>query len=81
MLDPGKRIERKVQEMWLALQLERRYSKEEILEMYLNRICFGNGLYGVEAAARTYFGKSIDELNLAESALLAGVVRLSLIHI
>lgn len=76
MLDPGKRIERKVQEMWLALQLERRYSKEEILEMYLNRICFGNGVYGVEAAARTYFGKGIDELNLAESALLAGVVRI-----
>jgi penicillin-binding protein 1A len=76
MLDPGKRIERKVQEIWLALQLERRYSKEEILEMYLNRILFGHGVYGVEAAARFYFDKSIDELSLAESALLAGVVRI-----
>ena len=76
MLDPGKRIERKVQEIWLALQLERRYSKEEILEMYLNRICFGHGVYGVEAAARFYFDKSIGELSLAESALLAGVVRI-----
>ncbi len=76
MLDPGKRIQRKVQEIWLSLQLERIYSKKEILEMYLNRICFGHGVYGVEAAARFYFDKSIDELSLAESALLAGIVRL-----
>lgn len=76
ILGKEKRIKRKVQEMWLALKLEMKFSKQEILEMYLNRICFGNGLYGVEAAARTYFGKSIDELNLAESALLAGVVRI-----
>ena len=76
LLEKEKRIKRKVQEMWLALQLESKYSKEEILEMYLNRICFGHAVYGVEAAARFYFGKSVDELNLAESALLAGVVRL-----
>ena len=76
LLEKEKRIKRKVQEMWLALQLESKYSKKEILEMYLNRICFGHAVYGVEAASRFYFGKSVDELNLAESALLAGVVRL-----
>ena len=66
---------RKVQEIWLALQLERSYGKEEILELYLNRIYFGNGAYGVEAAAQTYFGKSVGNLNTAEAAMLAGAVR------
>lgn len=76
ILGKEKRIKRKVQEMWLALKLEMKYSKPEILEMYLNRICFGHAVYGVEAAARYYLDKSVGELNLAESALLAGVVRL-----
>ena len=67
--------ERKLQEIWLAIQLERMYSKEEILEMYLNRIYFGRGAYGVEAAALTYFDKSVSELDLNEAAMLAGVVR------
>ena len=67
--------ERKVQEIWLAIQLERTYSKEEILEMYLNRIYFGNGAYGVQAASQTYFGKSVSEIDLAEAAMLAGAVR------
>ncbi|MGI6601128.1 MAG: PBP1A family penicillin-binding protein [Dethiobacteria bacterium] len=75
LLGPEKTIKRKVQEMWLALRLERIKSKEEVLEMYLNRICFGNGIYGVEAASRAYFGKSTGELDLPESALLAGIVR------
>lgn len=75
MLDPGKKIKRKVQEMWLALKLERLKSKDEILEMYLNRICFGNGIYGVEAASQAYFGKSVGKLKLSETALLAGIVR------
>ncbi len=66
---------RKVQEIWLAIQLERNYSKEEILEMYLNRIYFGNGAYGVEAASRTYFNKNVSELNIAEAAMIAGAVR------
>ena len=66
---------RKIQEIWLALQLERRYGKDEILEMYLNRVYFGNGAYGVEAASQTYFNKSVDTLNLAEAAILAGAVR------
>ncbi len=66
---------RKVQEIWLALQLERNYGKEEILEMYLNRIYFGNGAYGVEAAAQTYFNKNVTNLTIAEGAMLAGAVR------
>jgi penicillin-binding protein 1A len=66
---------RKVQEIWLALQLERIYVKDEILEMYLNRIYFGNGAYGVEAAAQTYYDKSVGDLTVAEAAMLAGAVR------
>jgi len=66
---------RKIQEIWLAIQLERNYSKEEILELYLNRIYFGNGAYGVEAATRTYFGKNVGELTIAEAAMIAGAVR------
>ncbi len=66
---------RKIQEIWLALELERRYEKEEILEMYLNRIYFGNNSYGVEAAAGTYFDKNVEELSIAEGAMLAGAVR------
>src|SRR6185369_78918 len=55
------------------LQLERNYSKEEIFQMYMNQIYFGHGAYGVEAAARTFFGKHAKELNLAECALLGGL--------
>jgi len=74
-LTPDKSLERKLKEAVLALELERRYSKDRILEMYLNQVYFGNGAYGVEAAARTYFGKSVSELTLRESALLAGLPR------
>lgn len=64
---------RKIKEAWLALLLERKYSKDQILEMYLNQIYFGEGAYGIEVAAETYFGKPARELNLAESAMLAGL--------
>ncbi|HMH52015.1 MAG TPA: penicillin-binding protein 1A [Candidatus Acidoferrum sp.] len=74
-LTPDKSLERKLKEAILALELERRYSKTRILEMYLNQVYFGHGAYGVEAAARTYFGKSVSELTLQESALLAGLPR------
>ena len=67
--------ERKIQEIWLAIQLERNYSKKEILELYLNRIYFGNGAYGVEAAAQTYFNKNVEDLTIAEAAMIAGSVR------
>ena len=66
-------LKRKIQEMFLALQLEREYSKQEILEFYLNQIYFGQGAYGVEAAAKTYFGKDVSALSLNECAMLAGI--------
>src|SRR5216683_367189 len=74
-LTPDKSLERKLKEAVLALELERRYSKDRILEMYLNQVYFGHGSYGVEAAARTYFGKSVSELTVREAALIAGLPR------
>src|SRR5581483_2559589 len=68
-------LERKVREALLALRVERRFRKRQILEAYLNRIYLGDGHYGVEAAARGYFGKTAAELNPAEGALLAGLIR------
>jgi penicillin-binding protein 1A len=72
-LSPRRTVARKLQEIILALQIERRYSKEEILELYLNQIYFGHGAYGVKVAAQTYFDKPVSELNLAQCALLAGI--------
>lgn len=69
-------LERKVQEIYLAVRIENIYSKEEILEMYLNRVYFGNSAYGIEAAAETYFDKSVDELEITEAAMLAGAVQM-----
>ena len=66
-------LKRKIQEVFLAIQLEKQYTKQEILELYLNQIYFGQGAYGVQAAAKTYFGKNIEELNLSECAMLAGI--------
>src|SRR5215813_110687 len=74
-LTPDKSLERKMKEAALAFELERRYPKDRILEMYLNQVYFGNGAYGVEAASRTYFGKSVTEIGLREAALLAGLPR------
>lgn len=74
-LHPRRTLARKFEEMALALLLEARYSKEQILELYLNFSYFGEGAYGVESAARTYFDKSISELNLGESSLLAGLLQ------
>ena len=68
-----KRWERKLKEIIIAFKLESAYSKDEILCMYLNKINFGAGAYGVQAASNTYFGKDISQLSLAESALLAGL--------
>lgn len=66
---------RKVKEALYALQLEMKYSKDEILAMYLNSIYYGHGAYGIESAANMYFGKSAKQLSLAESAMLAGIPR------
>lgn len=72
-LTQDRTLKRKVQEVFLALQLERKYTKDEILELYLNQIYFGQGAYGVQAAAKTYFGKNVEELDLNECAMLAGI--------
>jgi penicillin-binding protein 1A len=68
-------LSRKIQEAILALWLERRYSKDQILELYLNRVYFGSGAYGVEAAAQKYFGESARSVTLSEAALLAGLMK------
>ena len=74
-LDSRKELSRKVDEAILAVQLERIYGKDQILEMYLNTVYFGGGYYGLETAARGYFGVSAAELSLDEAALLAGVLK------
>ena len=68
-------IHRKLQEVLLALWLERKFSKAQILELYLNRVYFGAGAYGIEQASQRYFGKSARDMTLAEAAMLAGLVR------
>jgi penicillin-binding protein 1A len=73
--DTEKTYRRKVREATLSLQIEKEFSKEKILFLYLNQIYLGQGAYGVEAAARTYFDKSASELNLAEAAMLAGLAQ------
>lgn len=70
-----KSLKRKIQEAILAIQLERTYTKEEILEFYLNQIPFGRGAHGVQAAAKTFFGKDVEDLTLAECALIAGLTQ------
>jgi penicillin-binding protein 1A len=74
-LSPRKTISRKINEAFVAFEIERRYSKEQILTMYANEIYLGHGNYGVEAAARYYFGKGVKDVTLAEAALLAGIVQ------
>ncbi len=73
ILTPERSLKRKIQEAWLALKIERMLSKDEILELYLNRIYLGEGTYGIEAAARTYFNKLPTDLSVAEAALLAAL--------
>ena len=74
-LTPDKTIRRKLQELILAAQIEQLFTKPQILEMYLNKVYFGDGLYGIEAASRGYFGKHASDLSIAEAALLAGLVK------
>jgi penicillin-binding protein 1A len=73
LLSQDRTLKRKIQEAILALQIERQYSKNEILELYLNQIYFGQGAYGVQSAAMVYFGKNVEDLTLAECAMLAGI--------
>lgn len=74
-LKPQRTVKRKIQESILAVWLESRFSKDEILELYLNRVYFGSGAYGVDAASHRYFGKSARDVNLAEAAILAAVLK------
>ena len=74
-LTQDRNLMRKLQEVVLAMWLEHKFSKNEILELYLNRVYFGSGAYGVEAAAQRYFGKSARTVSVAEAALLAGLVK------
>lgn len=74
-LSPERTFERKIQEVLLAVWLEHKFNKDQILAMYLNRVFFGSGAYGVEAASRRYFSKSARDVNLGEAALLAGLLK------
>src|SRR5205823_6971354 len=75
LLTPEKSVPRKVHEMVLAIALEQRFSKDQILTMYLNRVYFGHGAYGLGAAARTYFNKEAKDLTPAQAAFLAGLIQ------
>lgn len=74
-LTPNQTYRRKAQELILAMWLEARFSKKQVLELYLNRVYFGAGAYGIEAASQRYFGKPAQQLTLGESALLAGMMK------
>ncbi len=79
-LSPERKFTRKIKEIILARRLEKELSKQEILELYLNKIYFGHGAYGVQMAAKTYFGKNIWEVNQAEAALLAGLPKSPMVY-
>lgn len=72
-LTQDRTLKRKIQEAMLALKIEQHYTKQEILEMYMNQIYFGQGAYGVQTAAKVYFGKNVQDLSLAQCAILAGL--------
>ncbi len=74
-MTPEFTLKRKAKEAMLAYRVEKELSKDEILELYLNTIYFGHGAYGVESASKAYFGKPVTDLTLAESAMIAGVLR------
>ncbi|MGB9598747.1 MAG: transglycosylase domain-containing protein, partial [Minisyncoccales bacterium] len=74
-LSNEKTIERKIKEIVLSIELDRRYSKDQILEWYLNQIPFGQNCYGVEAASENYFGKSVSEISLSQAAVLAALIK------
>ena len=71
----GKTLTRKILEAFVALRIERRYTKQQILELYVNRIFYGSGVYGIETASQAYFGKPSSQLDLSESAMMAGLIR------
>ena len=74
LLTPEQTLKRKLKEVGIASQIEREYSKDEIMEMYLNQIYFGHGAWGIQNASKVYFGKEVEKINLSEAALLAGLI-------
>lgn len=72
-LNPAPTMQRKIQEMLISIQLEKKFTKDEILELYVNQVYFGSGSYGIEAAAETYFNKRAGDLSLAEATMIAGI--------
>jgi penicillin-binding protein 1A len=79
-LTPEKTLKRKLREAALAIKIEKKLDKKEILELYLNKVYFGHGAYGVEMASRIYFGKSVRDITLTEAALLAGLIKAPLLY-
>lgn len=75
LLSPERTYKRKIEELFLALEIEKKYEKEEILQMYMNQVYFGHGAWGIDQAAAKYFNKSATELTISESALLAGLLQ------
>ncbi|WP_077214779.1 transglycosylase domain-containing protein [Bacillus dakarensis] len=75
LLSPEKTYKRKAEELFLAIEIEKNYSKDEILQMYLNQVFFGNGAWGIGSAAKQYFNKNIDDVTISEAALLAGLLQ------
>src|SRR5699024_1598699 len=73
VLSSEKTLNRKIREAWLAIELEREYSKEEILEIYINNVYLGNGSYGFKTASKSYFSEDLEDINLSQIALLAGL--------
>jgi penicillin-binding protein 1C len=73
LLSPERTVQRKIREMILAIQVEQQFTKQEILEMYLNQVAYGGSAYGVEEAAKTFFGKHAQDLDISEAAFLAGL--------
>src|SRR6185312_5045516 len=71
----GRTFSRKLLEAMVALRIEHEFTKEQILELYVNRIYFGSGCYGIQTASQAYFGKDASKLDLSEAALLAGLIR------
>ena len=73
LLSQERTLKRKIQEAFLAIQIEQKFTKDEIFEMYMNQIYFGQGAYGVQAASQVYFGKNVEDLTMAEAAMIAGL--------
>ncbi|MBS4210719.1 penicillin-binding protein 1A [Bacillus sp. FJAT-50079] len=74
LLSPERTYKRKLEEVFLAIEIEKKFTKDEILEMYMNQVYFGSSSWGVQNASRKYFGKDVDQISLSEAAMLAGII-------